>query len=637
MCGICGELVFDPNDRVRVDTLTAMRSAIAHRGPDGAGLFVTPDARAGLGFQRLRIIDLSPVADQPMPNEDGSIQIVFNGEIYNFQQIRQELLSRGHQFRSRSDTETIVHLYEDEGIDAIRRLDGMFAIAIWDGRQRRLVLARDRVGKKPLFLYRDARRIAFASEIKSFFAHPAIPIDIDPASIPAYLRFGHVASPATFYRGVEQLPPATVLTIDARGATQSTRYWWLPAPTKGPAIARDEATRNVARLVTSAVEKRLVSDVPLGAFLSGGLDSTIIVGVMSRLMAQPVKTFSIGFEGDAAYDETQYARLAASHFGTDHSEFRVTPHAIELIDPLIWHYDGPFGDSSAVPTYLVAKMTREHVTVALTGDGGDELFAGYLRFQAAALAERLPRMAGRGLRAALGVLPTPVSDRHWLARAKRFARFVDLPLAERLDSWSSPFFQNVDAWLAPEFRASLREPAPREAGEANGLSGLSPLARALRHNFEGYLVDDLLVKADRCSMANALEVRSPFLDRALTEYVMALPDHYKLAGRRRKVILREAFADMLPAPILSRGKMGFGVPLARWFAGELRSYVSDVLRPPEAKYRAYVSGTMVEDLLSRHVAGRENRAQELWTLMCFERWLQLLPGWTRAGFIPVRV
>ncbi len=625
MCGICGELVLDPKDRVGAGTLTAMRSAIAHRGPDGAGMFVSPDARVGLGFQRLRIIDLSVVADQPLPNEDGSIQIVFNGEIYNFQEIRQALLSRGHQFRSRSDTETIVHLYEDEGVDAIRRLDGMFALAIWDGRLRRLVLARDRVGKKPLFVYRDRRRIAFASEIKSFFAHPEIPIDIDPDAVPAYLRLGHVPSPATFYRGVEQLPPATILTIDERGETQSTEFWRLPVEARGRAIARDDARRDVARLVTSAVEKRLVSDVPLGAFLSGGLDSSIIVGVMSRLMQQRVKTFSIGFEGDEAYDETAYARLVARHFGTDHSEFRVTPHAIDLIDPLIWHHDGPFGDSSAVPTYLVAKMTREHVTVALTGDGGDEIFAGYLRFQAAALAERLPRMAGRGLRAVLGAMPTPASDRHWLARAKRFARFVDLPLAERLDSWSSPFFQDVDAWLVPEFRASLHDPAPREAHDE---AGLSPLTRALRHNFEGYLVDDLLVKADRCSMANSLEVRSPFLDRALTEYVMALPDRYKLAGRRRKVILREAFADMLPAAVLSRGKMGFGVPLARWFAGELRSYVSDVLLPPEAKYRAYVSGTMVEDLLRRHLAGLENRAQELWTLMCFERWLQVLPRWT---------
>jgi asparagine synthase (glutamine-hydrolysing) len=624
MCGICGELVFDPAGRVSLDTLTAMRSAIAHRGPDGAGAFVSPDARAGLGFQRLRIIDLSVVADQPLPNEDGSIQIVFNGEIYNFQEIRRDLLARGHQFRSRSDTETIVHLYEDEGIDAIRRLDGMFALAIWDGRHRRLVLARDRVGKKPLFIYRDAKRLAFASEIKSFFSHPEIPIEIDPDSIPTYLRLGHVSSPGTFYRGVTQLPPATVITIDERGATETTRYWQLPAAS-GPPIARGEATRDVARLVTSAVEKRLVSDVPLGAFLSGGLDSSIIVGVMSRLMQQPVKTFSIGFDGDEAYDETAYARLVAKHFGTDHAEFRVTPHAIELIDPLIWHHDGPFGDSSAVPTYLVAKMTREHVTVALTGDGGDELFAGYLRFQAAALAERLPRIAGRGLRAALSVAPTPTSDRHWLARAKRFARFVDLPLAERLDSWSSPFFQNVDAWLEPDFRRSLHAPAPRVVEPA---PALSPLARVLRQNFEGYLVDDLLVKADRCSMANALEVRSPFLDRALTEYVMGLPDRYKLAGRRRKVILRDAFADMLPAPVQRRGKMGFGVPLGRWFAGELRSYVSDVLRPADARYRAYVSGTMVDDLLTRHFDGRENRAQELWTLMCFERWLQLLPAWT---------
>src|SRR5579862_510212 len=401
MCGICGEFVLDSRERVDAGPLTAMRSALAHRGPDGAGLFVSPDARVGLGFQRLRIIDLSVVADQPLPNEAGSIQIVFNGEIYNFPEIRDRLLARGHQFRSRSDTETIVHLYEDEGIDAIRQLDGMFALAIWDGRLRRLVLARDRVGKKPLFIYRDRRRIAFASEIKSFFAHPEIAIDIDPESVPAYLRLGHVPSPATFYRGIEHLPPATILTIDDRGTTETTRFWRLPIESAEPLKPRDAVQRDVARLVTDAVGRRLMSDVPLGAFLSGGPDSSIVAGVMSRLMQQPVKTFSIGFEGDARYDETEYARLVARHFRTEHEEFRVTPDAIALVDPLIWHHDGPFGDSSAVPTYLVAKMTRQQVTVALTGDGGDELFAGYLRFQAAALAERVPRLAGRGLRAAL--------------------------------------------------------------------------------------------------------------------------------------------------------------------------------------------------------------------------------------------
>jgi asparagine synthase (glutamine-hydrolysing) len=625
MCGICGELAFDSRERVTAERLAPMRAALAHRGPDRAGLLVSADGRVGLGFQRLRIVDLSAAADQPMGNEDGRIQIVFNGEIYNFRELRAELVARGHRFQSHSDTETIVHLYEDEGVDAVRRLEGMFAIAIWDGRQRRLVLARDRAGKKPLFVYRDDRRVAFASEIKAFFAHPALSLEIDPSAIPEYFAHGNVPTPHTFYRGVEQVPPATVMVVDERGAASTSRYWTLPEPAAAQCPPRAEARATVARLVTEAVERRLISDVPLGAFLSGGLDSTIVVGVMSRILERPVKTFSIGFERDAEYDETSYARAVAVHFGTDHTEFRVTPSAIDLIDPLIWYHDGPFGDSSALPTYLVAKLTREHVTVALSGDGGDELFAGYLRFQAAVAAEFIPRVVGRGLRLAARALPRPVSDRHLLSRAHRFARFADLPLAERLESWTNPFFRDVSALLAPEFRSSVAASSAR--GPRAETHHGTPLDRALRHNFSTYLPDDLLVKADRCSMANALEVRSPFLDRALTEYVTTLPDEYKMSGRRRKVILREAFADLIPPVVLGRGKMGFGVPLARWFSGELRTYVADVLLPRDARYRAYLSGPVVEDLVHRHLSGRENLAQQLWTLLCFERWLQLLPRW----------
>src|SRR4051812_46668370 len=396
MCGICGELTFD-GAPVREDELVAMRDRLVHRGPDSLGVYVSPRGTSGLGFRRLRIIDLSPNASQPLANEDGTVQVVFNGEIYNYKALREGLVARGHRFRSQSDTEAIVHLYEEKGADCIADLEGMFAIAIWDERAGRMTLARDRAGKKPLFYYRDASRLAFASEIKAFFGHHAIPIEPDPEAVPYYFIYGYVPHPATIYRNIVQLEPGTLMTIDLEGRSATRRYWQLcyPETAKVRAISRDAAAGGVRERLTLAVERRLMSDVPLGAFLSGGLDSTIVVGLMSRAMSAPVKTFSIGFDGDAAYDETAYARLAAERFKTDHTEFRVSPSAIDLVDTLVWHHDGPFGDSSAVPTYLVSKLTREQVTVVLTGDGGDELFAGYMRFYAAMLADRVPTPVGR--------------------------------------------------------------------------------------------------------------------------------------------------------------------------------------------------------------------------------------------------
>ena len=423
MCGICGELRFDgrpPSDA----ELVAMRDRLRHRGPDSDGVYVSPGGVAGLGFRRLRIIDLTPNANQPMANEDGSVQLVFNGEIYNFRELRERLVANGHRFRSRSDSETIVHLYEEQGPDCVEQLDGMFAIAIWDERRRRLTLARDRAGKKPLFYYQSDRLFAFASEIKSFFAHPDITIALDHEAVPSYFIYGYVPGPATFYKNVFQVPPGTLMTIASDRRIASRRYWQVqyPASSAVRPVAHEEAARGVRDRLTRAVERRLVSDVPLGAFLSGGLDSTIVVGLMSRLTATPVKTFSIGFEGDPAYDETAHARLVADRFKTDHTEFRVSPSALDLIDTLIWHHDGPFGDSSAVPTYIVSRLTREKVTVVLTGDGGDELFAGYDRFYATLLSEKLPGLIARAGAAVLSRFPTPRHERHWLRRAQRFFR-----------------------------------------------------------------------------------------------------------------------------------------------------------------------------------------------------------------------
>jgi asparagine synthase (glutamine-hydrolysing) len=627
MCGICGELIFDAGATVDPVTLTAMRDRLMHRGPDDEGLFVSDDGRAGLGFRRLRIIDLSSAANQPLSNEDGSVRVAFNGEIYNYLDLRAGLVARGHRFRSQSDTEVLVHLYEEVGPRFVDEIDGMFAIALWDGRQRRLVLARDRTGKKPLFYYQDARRLVFGSEIKALFAHAAVPVEVDETQIPLYFTFGYVPHPSTFYRGIRQVGPATVVVVDADGRTESRRYWELNFPdhSDARAVDRSEALERVRQLVTDAVSRRRASDVPLGTLLSAGIDSTIVVGVLSKLAGAPVRTFTIGFDDAPAFDETAAARRIAEQFGTEHHEFRVRPSAVELVDRLIWHHDGPFGDSSAIPTFLVSELTRQHVTVVLTGDGGDDVFGGYLRFRAALAADRIPKAMTPLLDAALTMLPGAPHERHVLARARRFSRFAHLPLPERLMRWSS-VFQDDLASLLPA--GGPADTLAHVAGALEGSRHSSRLSQLLAVNFASYLPDDLLVKTDRCTMANSLEARCPLLDTALIEYAASLPDDLKVTGRRGKAILRDAFADLIPRDIDRRPKTGFGVPLDAWFRGELREYVRDTLLPPSAASRRYLNQDAVKQLIDAHQQGQANAGHRLWTLVCFERWLQQLPVWT---------
>jgi asparagine synthase (glutamine-hydrolysing) len=632
MCGLCGEFRFD-GGAVDAAVVGAMRDRMPHRGPDAAGLHISPNSAAGLGFRRLSIVDLSEVANQPMPNEDGSAHVLFNGEIYNFRILREELLARGHRFRSRGDAEVIVHLYEEYGAEAIDRLDGMFAIAIWDERRQRLVLARDRAGKKPLFYLNDGRRIVFASEIKAFFGRPDLNLAIDPQAIPYYFIYGYVPCPGTFYRDVRQVEPGTVMTVERDGMATSRPYWRLEFPEEH-AVPRENHDRaavkaRLRQLMTEAVERRLVSDVPLGAFLSGGIDSTIVVGLMSQLLDRPVKTFSIGFKDSPGYDETAYARLAAERFKTDHTEFIVEPGAFDLVDKLVWHHDGPFGDSSAVPTYLVSQLTRQKVTVVLTGDGGDELFAGYLRFYAALSAERTPRALRGALEAVSRRLPEGGSARHLLARINRFAAAASLPLEERLTRWSSLFYDDIESLLAPDL---LQEVGPIDRLKylrrfESSLRGRSTLSKILAINFNTYLLDDLLIKTDRCTMATSLEARSPFLDTALMQYVAALPDSMKLSGGRTKVILREAFADLIPPAIQKRGKMGFGIPFGLWFRGALRDALHDHLLSPQARYRDYLSSAYVHRLVKRHDDGEADLGLPLWALLSFEIWLRSFPRW----------
>lgn len=605
------------------DVLTAMAATLRHRGPDGNG--VKAFAGCGLAHTRLKIIDLTDAAAQPLSNDRGDVWVSFNGEIYNFQALRAELESKGHRFRSTGDTEVIVRLYEEMGLDAIARLDGMFALAIWDDRAKRLVLARDRTGKKPLFVYDDGETVAFGSEIKAILAVPGVDRSMRQSAVPLYLTYGYVPTPGTFYTKIAKLPPASLQVFERGKASEPKGYWDFPvseAADGGESVSVEEAAARVRELFTEAVKKRMVSDVPLGAFLSGGVDSTLVVGVMSQLSTRPVKTFSIGFEGDASYDETGFARIAAERFGTEHTEFKVKPESYDLVEKLGWHYDEPFGDSSAIPTYIVSKLTREHVTVALTGDGGDEVFAGYGRFYAAKLAESLPRPLMRLLRTLASPLPAGDDFRSFVNRGKRFLTRASEDLPDRFRGWISFFtIEELDELLSPELKAT---------GDAISASYAESLARAreadlvnqlLYLNARTYLLDDLNVKMDRASMAVSLEGRSPFLDTALMEYVFRLPGEMKLRGKTTKWILKKAFADLLPEEIRTRSKMGFGVPLGAWFRGELRGYLEDRLLDPGARIYPMLRREFVERMVKEHQSRQRDWGGHFWVLTMLELWL----------------
>lgn len=621
MCGICG-IRQQEGERIDPDTIERMTKSLQHRGPDASGTHI--DGSIGLGHTRLKIIDLSDSARQPMSNEDGTCWIVFNGEVYNFRGIRADLECKGYRFRSQSDTEVILHLYEELGDKCVEALEGMFAFAVWDKRRHRLLLARDRAGKKPLFYGIAGGVFVFGSEVKAILQHPAIRRQVSLESLPHYFTFGYAPPGRTLYEGIRQVPPAHTLVVEADGREELRRYWDLDFCRKtGRAPTVAAAAAQVRSLITEAVKKRLVSDVPLGAFLSGGLDSTIVVGIMSRLMDQPVRTFNLGFAGDPDFDETYYARLASRHFKTEHTEFIVEPKAVDLIDTLVRHHDGPFGDSSAIPTYIVSQLTRQHVTVALNGDGGDELFAGYLRFQATVAAEHIPPALSRAMHGVLSVLPQPRQYHHWFRRTQRFFAGASSSLFARMKRWISIFDDDLVALLRPEvFKDLLHQEVGYPAELIACTAGLSPLSKALYVNFMTYLPDDLLVKMDRSSMAHGLEGRSPFLDHRLAEYVASLPDDYKLRGTTTKYILKQAFSDLLPAEILHRGKKGFGVPLGAWFRGELQGYLRDVLLSPSARSRDYLSMPYVAALIQEHSAGTRDHGHRLWALLAFEVWLR---------------
>ncbi len=635
MCGIVGIAYFD-GEKIDKQVLEAAANKLAHRGPDASGIYTDNDGvpSVGLGHRRLSIIDLSASANQPLSNETMDVWVVFNGEIYNFIKLRNHL-KHNHRFVSNSDTEVIVHLYEQYGEDAIAMLDGMFAIAIYDQRKHRLILARDRVGKKPLYYYYDRKKLIFASEIKAILSLLSQEdIAINEQTLPFYLVYGYSRPPQTFYKGINQLVPASYAVYKDSGSMEIKEYWSL----KEHILNNDTSVRAYTKddpllrfKLTEAVKNRLIADVPLGAFLSGGIDSSIVTGLMSRLTDTPVKTFSIGFSEDVRYDETAYANIVAKRFKTDHHVFVVTPSTIELIDKIIYHYDEPFGDASAIPTYIVSNLTRQHVTVALNGDGGDELFAGYTRFIAATMSEGIPPLIRKLLSDMSGLIPAPNSEKSLLSRSKRLLSVLNKTFLERYVNWISYIrFDDISNLVNPMvFSGSVKNNYKDDVysyftQHLNGMEKTSLLTQLLYLNFKTYLPDDLLVKMDRMTMANSLEGRSPFLDRELIEYAFTIPDNLKLKGFNTKYNLKQTFRDILPKEVMHRGKMGFGVPLGTWFRTKLKSYMEEHLISGNPMIYTYLNAKEIQRIFDEHQNGVRDHGLKLWLFLSLELWLRNL-------------
>jgi asparagine synthase (glutamine-hydrolysing) len=621
MCGIAGFVSRDEHRDAGAanEVLDRMCRVIAHRGPDDQGTLVRN--QVALGMRRLSIIDLAG-GHQPMSGCDGLVTIVFNGEIYNYRELQRELESRGHQFKTHSDTETIVHAYEEYGAGCVEYLRGMFAFAIWDARARELFIARDRVGKKPLY-YTITRSdtLIFGSELKSLREHPEFRGEISVEALDAYLTFGYVPDPLTIFRDVHKLPPGHHLTF-RNGRVRVEQYWDFPYAhaQENPARSEDECLEELRSLLDESVRIRLESEVPLGAFLSGGVDSSTVVGVMARHATQPVKTFSIGFHEDS-YNELKYARIAAQRFGTDHHEFIVTPDICEIVDDLVRHFDEPFADSSAIPTYVVSKLARQHVTVVLSGDGGDELFAGYTRYaldRTRSGFAHLPRVVRQGVMQPLGRnLPHGAWGRNYLHNVA-----LD-PLDRYIEEVSVFTRLNKPALYTDDFRQQLGtgEAAQRFRDYAAHSRANDPLDPLLYLDSKTYLPGDILTKVDRMSMAVSLETRVPLLDHKLIEFVCTrIPASMKMKGLETKHVFKRAVRDLVPAEILDRPKQGFGIPIDRWINEQLRERVRGTLTEPRTMQRGFIEPRYVNLLLDEHECGRRDHATELWALFMLELW-----------------
>lgn len=621
MCGLCGVLHLDGTPAEGA-VLESMNACLLHRGPDQQRA-LTFDT-CGLANCRLAVLDLSPEAGLPMQSADGAITVAYNGEIYNHLELRPALEARGHVFRTTSDVETLIALYREHGLRLFEHLRGMFALALWDAPRRRLIVARDRLGKKPVYFHRTAQQIVFASEIKALLQHPDVPRRFDHNQLPLLLAYGYVPAPQTAFDGIEMLPPGTMLVVE-NGSIRQETYWSPPASAPADPTARlEDYLEPIRAALDEAVRLRLLSDVPLGAFLSGGLDSSLIVALMARHLTEPIKTFAIGFSGEKSFDETAYARRVAALLGTDHHEFVVQPDAIALLPFLVWHHDQPFADSSAIPTYLVSRLTRQHVTVALSGDGGDELFAGYERFHAANLVSRYQRLPG-GLRRAVAWavdhLPEATSYRGPAQRARRFVSGAALAPEAAYFSFVRLFddAQIADLLGAPADPNPIAHFLARVPQDGRDLT-----ARLLDVNLTTYLPDDLLIKADRTSMAASLETRAPFLDHRLVELAAAIPSNLKLRGATTKAVLKAAARGLVPDDIIDRPKHGFGVPIGRWLREDLAPYARDILLDSAAQSRGLFQPGTVEALLNEHISGQRNHGGRLWLLLTLEWWFRLL-------------
>jgi len=629
MCGIAGIVGLADRNREML-LLRRICDRMVHRGPDEEGYFADEDV--ALGQRRLSIIDLSS-GRQPMANEDESVWVTFNGEIYNFQELRKRLEGQGHRFKTHSDTEVIVHAYEQYGSDCVSHLRGMFAFAVWDVPGRQLLLARDRVGKKPLFYALAAGQLIFASELQALIQHPEISREIDPAAIDDYLTYGYIPAPTTVYRNVRKLPPAHYLTcrLEPGGSRPEElrleRYWRLEYTPK-QTLTEEEAEQGLLEVLTEAVRLRLIADVPLGALLSGGVDSSVVVALMSRLSSQPVKTFSIGFE-EREFDELPYARALARQYGTDHHEMVVRPSTLEVLPTLVRHYGEPYADSSAVPSYHVAQLTRNHVKVALNGDGGDESFAGYERYLGSMVADKfrwVPPVVLRGLGGLATMLcPASLPRRSRFRQAGRFLTAAGLPRGQRYLRWVSCLSSaRKTALYTPEFRSRLADHDAEawllaEFGKVQS-EGTSALDTLLAVDVRSYLPEDLLVKMDIATMACSLEARSPFLDHKVMEFAATLPARYKVRGTTLKYVLKKAASRLLPPETLHRRKMGFGVPVGAWMRNELRPLVQDVLLAPEARTRCYFQPGPLRQMVEEHMQGKQEHAFQLWALLWLEMW-----------------
>jgi len=626
MCGICGVLhTGEPDRPVSEELLHRMCAVMTHRGPDDEGIYT--DGGFGMGMRRLSIIDLSS-GHQPILNETGRVAIVCNGEIYNFPELREDLVARGHTFSTNSDVEVAVHLYEEEGVEGlVNKLNGMYGLAIWDADRRRLVLVRDRLGIKPLYYWQDGKRLAFASELKCLMEDPDLPRDFDPVGLNNYLSLNYIPAPQSIYSAVKKLPPAHWLVWED-GRMTIERYWALDYSNgTGPEQSEEWYAERLLFLLKAAVKRHLISDVPLGVLCSGGIDSSSMVAIVSKWFNQRVKTFSIGFEEDT-FNELKYARVVAEMFGTDHHEETVRPDAAGLLPRLAWHLDEPFADHSALPTYYVSKLARQDVTVVLSGDGGDELFAGYETYAAhryARLLRKLPAPLVRGiLQPAVGLLPVSTKKVSLDYKAKRLLSGYHLSPAQAHLAWKVIFDQEEKQNLyAPDYRATLSgrdTAADLFSGYFGSALADDELDRLLYIDTMVYLPDDILMKVDKMSMAVSLESRVPLLDYTVAEFAASIPARYKLKGSEKKHILKKALGGLLPDSILYRKKAGFSLPIAAWVKGSLREMVLDVLSRDSLARTGLFNADHVQQVIDDHLTGRRDNSRPIWGLTNFMLW-----------------